>query len=346
MKVFITGATGFVGSYVVADALAAGYEVKALVRPASANPLASIAGHPRLSLVRADLRDRSTLGDALGDVDAVIHLAAAKSGDFSTQFAGTVLTTENLLTAMADSPVKRLVAVSTFSVYDYTGHRAGSALDESSPIEQTAARRDEYARTKLIQERLYRDASSTFEVAILRPGMIYGRDNLWHSLLGSPLGPRFLKVGGHSVLPMTYVENCAHAMTLALTSAEAVGKVLNIVDDNLPTQGQYIRALAPYYEIPASITVPWPVLRSFARGVSYLNARLLNGRAKFPGIVVPERLDARFKPFVYPNAAAKQALGWEPRYSLEESFARSVSDVDLLAERALSTPAGAEQSAV
>ncbi|MFT4225570.1 NAD-dependent epimerase/dehydratase family protein [Micropruina sp.] len=345
MKVFITGATGFVGSYVVGDALAAGHEVRALVRPASRNPLASIAGHPRLSLVRADLRDRSTLGGALRDVDAVIHLAAAKSGDFSTQFAGTVLTTENLLTAMADSSAKRLVAVSTFSVYDYTHLSPGSVLDESSPIEQTAARRDEYARTKLIQERLYRDASSEFDVVILRPGMIYGRDNLWHSLLGSPLGPLFLKVGGRSVLPMTYVENCAQAITLALTSADAVGKVLNIVDDNLPTQEQYIRALGARYDVPASITVPWPVLRFFAHIASYVNARLLSGRAKFPGIVVPERLDARFKPFVYPNHAAKQALNWRPVYSLAESFARSVSDVDLIAERAFSAPAEAGTSA-
>ncbi len=345
MKVFITGATGFVGSYAVADALAAGHQVAALVRPASANPLASIADHPRLSLVRADLRDRRSLVGALDDVDAVIHLAAAKAGDFSTQFAGTVLTTENLLTAMTDSPVKRLVAVSTFSVYDNTRLRAGSELDESSPIERSASRRDEYARTKLIQETLYREASTDFEVAILRPGMIYGRDNLWHSLLGSPLGPRFLKVGGRSILPMTYVENCVHAMTLALSGEAAVGATLNIVDDNLPSQAEYIRALQPYYSIPRSIAVPWPALRSFARGIAYLNGRLLDGRGKFPGIVVPERLDARFKPFRYPNRAAKKALGWTPRYSLDQAFARSVSGVDLIAETAFAKTARADGAA-
>ncbi|MFT4217170.1 MAG: NAD(P)-dependent oxidoreductase [Micropruina sp.] len=345
MKVFITGATGFVGAYAVADALAAGHDVAALARPASANPLASIARHPRLNVVRADLRDRRTLAGALDDVDAVIHLAAAKSGDFSTQFAGTVLATENLLNAMADSPVRRLVAISTFSVYDYSSLPAGSQIDESTPLESVPARRDEYPRTKLIQETLYREAASDFEVVILRPGMIYGRDNLWHSLLGSPLGPRFLKVGGHSVLPMTYVENCVQAMTLGLTSDRAAGTTLNLVDDDLPTQAEYIRALARYQEIPSSVTVPWPVLRLLASSLAYANRRLVGGRAKFPGIVVPERLDARFKPFVYTNRAAKQVLDWQPRYSLEESFARSVSDIDLVAERAFASLAGAEDPA-
>jgi len=334
MRVLITGATGFVGSYTVAAALEAGHEVTALVRPASKAPFAALDSHPRLTLARADLRDGRSLQGLFDEIDVVIHLAAAKSGDFATQFAGTVLSTENLLAAMTDSAVTRLVAISTFSVYDYTHLKAGSVIDERSPIEPNPLTRDEYAQTKLIQEQLYRDEMARREVVILRPGMIYGRDNLWHALLGGELGPLFLRIGRRAVLPMTYVENCVDAMVAAIDAPGVAGETINIVDDSLPTQAGYVTVLERQMEIPTSIPVPWPVMRSAAAVVAFANRRFAGGRAKFPGIIVPEKLDGRFKPFRYTNERAKALLGWTPRYSLETAFERSLSDVDLVAERA------------
>lgn len=332
MKVFVTGATGFVGGHVVASSLAAGHEVVALVRPASRNPLASIADHDRLELFRGDLRDPSTMTGALDGVDVVVHLAAAKSGDFATQFAGTVLATENLIGLLAESSVSRLVAISTFSVYDYTELAEGSLIDESTPIDLTPADRDEYAQTKLIQERLYRAEAANREVVIIRPGMIYGRDNLWHPLLGSELGPVFLRIGSKATMPMTYVENCAEAIVAAIDAPGIAGEVINIVDDELPTQAGYAAAVAPYTEVPSSVPVPWPVMKGVARGLGAANRRWWGGRAKFPGVLVTEKLDGRFKPFRYTNAAAKRLLGWSPRFSQAEAFERSASDRDLLAE--------------
>ena len=202
------------------------------------------------------------------DVDAVIHLAAAKSGDFATQFAGTVLSTENLLAALVGSPVRRLVAVSTFSVYDYSNLPAGSVIDEQTPIDLHPQKRDEYAQTKLIQERLYREEMARREVVILRPGMIYGRDNLWHALLGAELGPLFLRIGSRATLPMTYVENCAEAIVAAVDAEGVAGLTLNIVDDPLPTQAEFVAALGKQMELPSSIPVPWPVMKrsSFTYG--------------------------------------------------------------------------------
>ncbi|NLA37462.1 MAG: NAD-dependent epimerase/dehydratase family protein [Actinobacteria bacterium] len=332
MKVFITGATGFVGSHVVAGALAAGHEVVALVRPAARNPLASLAGHGRLTLFRGDLRDPSAMEGALDGVDVVVHLAAAKSGDFATQFAGTVLATENLIDLLEHSTVSRLVAISTFSVYDYTGLDEGTLIDESTPIDPTPTDRDEYAQTKLIQERLYRDEAANREVVIVRPGMIYGRDNLWHPLLGSELGPVFLRIGSRATMPMTYVENCAEAIVAAIDAPGVAGEVINIVDDELPTQGDYAAAVAPFTEVPSSVPVPWPVMKAVARGLGAANRRWWGGRAKFPGVLVTEKLDGRFKPFRYTNATAKRLLGWSPRYSQAEAFERAASGRDLLAE--------------
>ncbi|HPB44562.1 MAG: NAD-dependent epimerase/dehydratase family protein [Microthrixaceae bacterium] len=331
MKVFITGSTGFVGSHVVAAALGAGHDVVALVRPASSDPFPTLSSHPRLTLHRGDLRDPRTIAGAFDGVDVVVHLAAAKAGDFATQFAGTVIATENLIDELARSRVRRLVAISTFSVYDFSAIEAGSLIDETSPIDGSPTDRDEYAQTKLIQERLYREEMAHREVVILRPGMIYGRDNLWHPLLGSELGPVFLRIGSRATMPMTYVENTAAAIVAAIDADGVGGETINIVDDDLPTQKDYARDVEAYVTPPSSVPVPWPVMSGIAHLLDRMNRSMLGGRAKFPGVLVPAKLDGRFKPFRYSNVKAKRLLAWTPTISQRDAFVRSLRD-DVLTE--------------
>jgi len=330
-KVFITGAAGFVGQYVVAAVLRAGHQVLANVRAKTNLEQVSWHNSPNVTIVRQDLRSRRGLTEALTGADAVIHLAAVKSGDFYDQFAGTVIATENLLWAMKAQEIRQLVAISTFSVYDFLHMQPHHLLDETGPIEANPADRDGYAQTKLIQEKLYRAYEG--DVTILRPGMIYGRDNLWHALIGAEMGEtRWLKIGGKATLPMAYVENCAAAIACALDAPAAVGQTINIVDDHLPTQNTYLDQLLLHtLEPPQIIPVPWFVMRSIANLAWWVNTALLDKQARLPGILVPAKLQGRFKPLKYNNDRAKALLHWTPDYSLEEAFERSCSDWDLVA---------------
>ena len=328
--VLITGAAGFVGQYVVAAVLRAGHRVLANVRPKTNLAQVSWHDHPNVTIVRQDLRSRRGLLEALTGADAVIHLAAVKGGDFYDQFAGTVIATENLLWAMQAQGIRQLVAMSTFSVYDFLHIKPHHLLDENGPIEANPADRDGYAQTKLIQEKLYRAYEG--DVTILRPGMIYGRDNLWHALIGAKVGERWLKIGGKATLPMAYVENCAGAIACAINAPAAVGQTINIVDDNLPTQNTYLDQLLMHTpEPPRIIPVPWFVMRSIANLAWWVNTALLDKQARLPGILVPAKLQGRFKPLKYNNTQAKALLNWTPDYSLVEAFERSCSDLDLIA---------------
>ncbi len=338
MRILITGSTGFVGRYVIASALRRGHKVRAVIRPSSSvSGLGSLIEDSAFESVGADLRSSDGLSEALDGVDTVIHLAAAKAGDFYTQFAGTVIGTENLLAAMSTVGVRQMVGVSTLSVYDYLAMGKGELLDEESPIDLSPARRDEYARTKLLQEELYREfaESEGNKLVILRPGMIYGRHQLWHALLGAELGPLFLRIGSRATLPLTYVENCADAMVsaseqLADEPSRLAGQTINIVDDHLLTQGEYINAVSRVMAPPTSIRVPWLVMQAAADLLDKGNDIIVGGRAKFPGFIVPDRLHARFKPLRFTNAKAKRIMGWWPHYSTAEAFERSASGDDLL----------------
>lgn len=333
MKLLITGASGFVGKYVVAEGLRRGHTIKAIVRPQTDVTRIPWHDHECLELVRIDLRQQAELTAALEGVDGVIHLAAVKSGDFYDQFAGTVMATESLLAAMNKAAVSRLVAISTFSVYEYQQKRAHSLLDEDSPLvtAERVVNRDEYSQTKLIQEQLYREFEQEGgKVTILRPGMIYGREYLWHALLGAEFGSVLLRIGTRGILPLSYVENCAEAMIITAESEAAIGQTLNIVDDHLPTQGKYTQELKKRHPAPKLYYCPWVVMKSIAGFGWWINQTFLKGGAKMPGIVVPAKLHGRFKPLRYTNQRAKTVLNWQPKYSFTASLDRSCGDGELL----------------
>ena len=342
MKLLVTGATGFLGRYVVDEALRRGHVVRAVVRSKSAAAKLGWDNNPNLETALGDLRSRRGLADAVRGVDAVLHLAAAKAGDVYAQYGGTVVATENLLWAMAEADVRRIVHVSSFSVYDYMKIRSGAIFTETAPVEHDAFDRDAYAHTKLIQERLVRDTAEAkgWAWTVLRPGMIIGPDNLWSARVGAQGKRTWVRMGSRAQLPITYVENVAAAIVLAAEKESAIFQVLNVVDDEMPTQKQYVNLLRERTTPrPKVIPLPWTAVRMTAGLASLTNRLLLRNRARLPGILVPCRVHARFKPLKYSNRKIKEVLGWKPRYSLVEAIDRSLGRATA-PRSASATPAG------
>ena len=328
MKLLVTGSAGFLGRAVVAEALRRGHVVRAMVRPAcDISALAWSENEPEA--VRVDLRCREGLVDAVGGVDAVIHLAATKFGDLYSQLNGTVLATENLLAAMAEARVRRIVLVSSFSVYDYRPLWTFGLLNEDSPLEAGPTGRDPYSCTKLLQEKLVRacTASQDLRSTILRPGVIFGPGETWTARLGIKLGNRtWVRTGAWARLPLTYVANCADAVLLCVESNASVGRTFNVVDDETPTQRRYARAIRlRTIPPPRVIPVPWTALRVVASVASVSNRIFFGSRARLPQVLDPSCLHARCKPLRYTNASIEKAVGWRPRVSLKEALDRCFS---------------------
>lgn len=326
MKLLITGANGFLGRHVVTEAVRRGHWVRALVRPNTNVAKLEWYARDRVEVARADLRSRLGLTDVVRGVDGVLHLAAAKSGDLYAQYAGTVVATENLLAAMTEAGVHRIVLVSSFAVYDYMKLHDFSMLNEDSPLEEDAFDRDEYAHTKRVQERLVREhaASNRWDFVILRPGVIWGKDNLFTARLGIRAGRILVRTGAWSRLPLTYVENCAEAVVMAAESRSAQGQTFNVVDDERPTQRRFASMIRRHFS-PRPIIVPVPLwgMRLISGLAWQVNKRLLKSRAKIPGLFVPARLAARCRPLRFTNQKIKNELGWKPGYSLLEAMERS-----------------------
>ena len=221
MRALVTGANGFLGRHVVGALLAQSIQVRAMARPAAS--LEGLAWPSSVEVFRADLRTSGELGRAFEGVDVLVHLAAVVSGGEEAQFAGTVAGTERLLDAMASSACRRLVLCSSFSVYDYSATRR--TLDEDSPLHQVPGvyARDGYTISKWWQERVTRRyvVKHAWDLTVLRPGFIWGRDHGYLAALGQQFGRHHLVIGPLTRLPMTHVENCADVFALAAADPRA-----------------------------------------------------------------------------------------------------------------------------
>ncbi len=317
MRVLVTGATGFLGSSVVDAFLGRGHSVRAVVRPR-----ATPAERKTLDLVRLDLRSPDALEAALAGVDVVVHAAGVKSGDFHTQFAGNVSATENLMVAMERAGVGRAVVVSSFSVYDYERMPKGATVDEGSPLPAPARARDAYAATKLLQEQVVQRAARAHGLAatIVRPGAIYGPGHLWTARLGYQAADTWACVGSRARLPLTYVRNCADAIAhLTEQSGNEALRLVNIVDDNPPTQREYREQLLRRFGPPRRLVVlPWPVVHTGVRFLDGLN-RVLGTPLQLPGALRSADAVARWRPMNYSNQLLSD-LGWRPIVGLAEAL--------------------------
>mgnify|MGYP002624685299 FL=1 len=329
MKLLVTGASGFLGEHVVSAALRRGHTVRAMIRPASDVTRLPWHEDTNVEIVRADLRQRRGLEDAVRGCDGVIHLAAAMGGDFYARFAGTVIATEHLLDAMTAAGVKRLIATSSFSVYDYRRLRMGSTLDERSPLEARPDDRDDYARTKLIQEQLVRDRAQRdgLELTVLRPGAVFGAHHLWTARLGRQLGNnRWLRTGAWAHVPFTYVESCAEAFIACIDAPQTIGRTYNVVDDDCPTQRRYVALLRSRMKPRLRLLrANFTLLRSVAALAGLTNRLVFSGRAKLPMLLSSAKLLALTKPLRYTNAALKTDTAWSPRVGLIDALDRSLA---------------------
>ncbi len=164
MRILISGSEGFVGKVLVANLLASAHEVEGIDRVKSS--------HLSYDLHKADLKNEILLDPS--SFDLVVHCAAAK-GDWDISdkefYEDNVLATENLLNYVRKCEVKKIIHFSTVAIYS----RDVTDGSESTKIEPDSV----YGQTKLDSEILIRKYAeeSGIPTVVLRPSVIYGRDN-------------------------------------------------------------------------------------------------------------------------------------------------------------------------
>lgn len=171
MKILLTGASGFIGSYVLPLLLIEGYEVTALKRDSSRKILKD---HSGLKIIEGDIKKSEDIYRAVEGCETVIHLAALVQSTskepgafYRTNYEGT----ENLLIASKKAGVRRFIYSSSLSACTYVPM---PIINEESLVRPEKCF-CEYAETKAMAEMMVKDFSDNqMHHIIIYPARVFG----------------------------------------------------------------------------------------------------------------------------------------------------------------------------
>lgn len=230
-KVLITGATGFLGRYTVREFAQNGWDTVAFGRNEAAG--ARLVGeNSGVTFIRGDFTDKAQICSAAVGADVVIHAGALSSswGSWDAFYSANVLGTDNVNAACLKAGVKKLVYVSSPSVYTAKYDRLNIKENDFDPANDL----NFYIKTKIMSERRIAEAAGgKIEYNIIRPrGLVGAGDtNIIPALLraGENHGIPLFN-GGRSIVDMTSVENVAYALRLCAEASGNDGAVYNITN--------------------------------------------------------------------------------------------------------------------
>jgi nucleoside-diphosphate-sugar epimerase len=239
MRILITGGAGYLGTVTVQTLLDAGHEVRILDSLIHGDaPALHLLGRTRFELVRGDVRDPAAVESALRGMEAVVHLAAIV-GDPACAKSPEVARAVNLdasvalFAAASRAGVGRFLFASTCSNYGRMAETTTPAT-EDHPLRPVSF----YAEAKVaVEQRLLAERDGAPAVTVLRFATLHGlsprmRFDLTVNEFTMELarGNRLTVFGEQFWRPYVHVRDAARAIHLALESAAAKGRVLNVGD--------------------------------------------------------------------------------------------------------------------
>lgn len=212
MNILLTGATGFTGSHLLDQMLAAGIQPRCLVRASSA---AAALRSRAVEIVTGDIGDAESLAGALRGIDALVNTASIGFGHAPV-----------LVEAAERAGVRRAIFVSTTAIF--------TKLDAKSKAIRLAA--EERIRT------------SKLAWTIVRPTMIYGTDrdrNMSRLIRYLNRWPAIPVIGdGERLQQPVYVDDVAGAVLGALREERTIGGAYNVAGAQPVTFNQMIDTIA------------------------------------------------------------------------------------------------------
>jgi uncharacterized protein YbjT (DUF2867 family) len=259
MKVFVTGATGFVGREIVRQLHQIGYSVRMLVRSKRAEETGERIGD---EIHIRNILDRESLRGALKGIDAVIHLVGIISEVGESTFEKVhVRGTENVVAAAREAGVKRFVHMSAL------GTRPNAV--------------SRYHRTKWEAEEIVR--GSGLEFTIFRPSLIFGPRDMFVNLFAkmirfSPIVP-ILGRRDAKFQPVA-IETVVGAFVKSLTEPRAIAQTFDLAGPETFTMAQIIdQILAVMNRNRLKVHVPAAVARIQAGFLEFLFPKILRKAA-------------------------------------------------------------------
>ncbi len=342
--ILVTGASGFIGGWVVeALALSGLANVRAGIH--SWAHAARIARFP-LDITPCDVMDEKQLDQAMEGVDLVVHTAV---GGRETIVQGT----QNVLRAARRAGVQRVVHLSTAEVYGDVRRR----IDETMECRYSGS---EYADAKIDAEKACWEFNEKgVPVTVLRPSIVYGPfSETWTMDLAARLQSgnwTTFQNYGDGICNLIYIDDLISAVVLALTNRNAVGEAFNVGGPDLVTWNEYFKRFnaalgQPELKAASASHSKWKsattdIIRTSSKYIrDHLNEPISEIRQRFDWaeeMVVQMKKMVKSTPTarelenlysreaIYVTEKARDLLGFQPQVDLDTGLQMSVCWLEL-----------------
>ena len=304
-SVLVTGAGGFIGSHLTERLVALGARTRALVHYNSLGRWGWLDESPsrgEVEVVAGDITDRESLRQMMDGVEFVFHLAAligipysyvAPASYVRTNVEGTL----NVLQVALDAGVGKVIHTSTSEVY---GTARYVPIDEDHPLQGQSP----YSASKIGADKQVEAFNRSFgqQVVTVRPFNTYGPRQSARAIIPTIvtqcLSGSTVRLGNLSpTRDLVFVEDTVRGFLLAADSPGAVGRVVNLGTGTEISIGALAQKIAGITGKEVTIEA--------------------DDQRKRPSESEIERLVAS-------NALAKELLGWEPEYTLDDGLPRTI----------------------
>jgi nucleoside-diphosphate-sugar epimerase len=310
VRVFITGASGFIGRALADRYVADGHEVRGC----------DLVADPARQVVAGDVAEAGPWQDHAAGCQVFIHTAATVSLRLEGReqiWRSNVLGTANALAASERAGVQRFVHFSSVTVF---GLEFPDGVDERYPVHNTYI---PYPDSKIASEQVVLQAHTEGRVrcTIVRPGDVYGpRSRVWAVVPAELIKARrfTLPGGGRGIHSPVYIDNLVDGVVLAAASDDAAGEIFTLSDGVGVPYREFFQPYAKLVGRPL-ITLPTSVALASAAVIQRV-ARLAPGDNE----INPRAARYLLRTGTYSNAKARQVLGWEPRVGVPEGLERTM----------------------
>jgi nucleoside-diphosphate-sugar epimerase len=249
MKVFISGASGFIGKAIVKKLVEeGGFDITVLLMPEEPE---QVMNDMPVRIVRGDITEAETLSGLMKDHDGVIHLAGAVGYGQSMDNCVRVNRdgTASVAAEAIRSGSRRFIHFSSVSVY---GRVSGVPIDESFPLKKIG---DPYGDTKIDAEHILADLSNQnkLDLTIIRPTVIYGPGDTMFlpKLLENVESGHARLIGtGLNSVDLIHVADVADFVLLILKKPKSIGQIYNLTHPSNPTWQEFMSMITRELGLP------------------------------------------------------------------------------------------------